>query len=184
MLCVCFPLIHNEEFDFLFARVAMCELSCEVAINKRVFRVVSHCGGCNRRMKMLKTCTICGEDFNGNSCLCRKMRRNHMKKKVLVTRSTKQMKSTKTCTTCGVQFNNKSNLNRHIARFHAKKRAQALKSEAKTRSKVHHSGDSMRHGVLNEVLWQLLLKLLDYKNECDVARIAIGVDAASVGGDS
>lgn len=96
----------------------------------------------------------------------------HMKKKASVAKqkSTSQMKS---CTVCGADFNNKSNLNRHMKRFHMKKKTLVPKSKSKNRT----SG-SINYSVLNEVLWQLLLKLVNHKTECD------GANAASAEGES
>ena len=46
--------------------------------------------------------------------------------------------------------------------------------------KVYHGSGNVKLDVLNEVLWQLLLKLLDHKSECAVG----DVNAAAVVGDS
>ena len=99
----------------------------------------------------------------------------HMKKKASVAKqkSTSQTKATKSCTVCGADFNNKSNLNRHMKRFHMKKKTLVPKSKSKNRT----SG-SINYSVLNEVLWQLLLKLVNHKTECD------GANAASAEGES
>ena len=104
----------------------------------------------------------------------------HMKKKASVAKqnSTSLMKS---CTVCGADFNNKSNLNRHMKRFHMKKKTPVPRSKSKNRTSAPQSSGIINYSVLNEVLWQLLLKLVNQKNECDVAR---GANAASAEGES
>ena len=59
-------------------------------------------------------------------------------------------------------------------------KALISRSESKNRIKVHHGSGNVKLDVLNEVLWQILLKLLDHKSECAVG----DVNAAAVVGDS
>ena len=101
-----------------------------------------------------------------------------MEKKALVVeqKSLKQM-GKKTCKVCRADFNNKSNLNRHMKRFHMKEKALISRSESKNRIKAH---GNVKLDVLNEVLWQLLLQLLDHKSEWAVG----DANAASLVGDS
>ena len=134
---------------------------------------------------MAKFCAVCGEEFNDKSGLSWHMKYFHTKKKVLIVKrkSLKQM-GKKTCKVCGVDFNNKSNLNRHMKRFHMKEKALISRSESKNRIKVHRRSGNVKLDVLNEVLWQLLLQLLDHKSECVVGRVMgnVGAAASVVGG--
>ena len=79
----------------------------------------------------------------------------------------------KTCNVCGVTFYSKANLNRHMKRLHpsAKKTIyQKTTNQAKVKLKRKTTHSSMKVKVLNNVLWDLILKLIDHKNLADIIR--------------
>ena len=124
---------------------------------------------------MPKSGIVGDKEFDGSYSWSR-----HMKKKASVAKqkSTSQTKATKSCTVCGADFNNKSNLNRHMKRFHMKQKTLVPKSKSKNRTSAPQSSGIINYSILNEVLWQLLLKLVNHKTECD------GANAASAEGES
>jgi len=74
-----------------------------------------------------------------------------------------------TCNVCGVTLSSKSNLNKHVDLLHSTPKKNALKKTHKRqRSKLQLTkkkpASDINVEVLNEVLWDLLLSLIEQKN--------------------